>query len=232
MHCLLIGPEDLTLYPMLHLESADERWRCTALGHAANALPAAETVVFFPGVPGEALLDRLSEETPVPPPWLVCCGWQDPRCDLALAPEELTALPGRIRQLEESGRLPRACAALLPNAEQEAGTLLRALALHPRLGAWAFLPRMTALASLHPALLDHVSAVLYPMLGRCCGLSAAAVERRLRIAVESAWSTSPLTALERYFGQAIDPEKGKPTNREFLCQMAEHLRLALRTSGR
>lgn len=224
MHCLMVGPEMLTRRPMLLLESADERWRCTALSREARRLPPAEVIVVFPGPRAEALLDLLVQSPPVPTPWIVCCGWQDHRCDLSLAPEHIASLPQRIAALEAAGALPRLCAPLLPALTDAARAMLHALELHPRLGAWVFLPRMVALVTLYPRLQSHVSAVLYPMLGADCGLTAAAVERRLRIAVESAWSTSPLTALERFFGQAVDPEKGKPTNREFLCQMAEHLR--------
>ena len=32
-----------------------------------------------------------------------------------------------------------------------------------------------------------------------------------------------MDALERFFGQSIDPQRGKPTNREFLCRMRERL---------
>ena len=87
---------------------------------------------------------------------------------------------------------------------------------------------MLALCTLHPALLQDVSLYLYPLVARRYGLTPAAVERSLRLLVESTWSRVPLSALERFFGHSVDPERGKPTNREFLAQLQQRLVLAAR----
>ena len=39
-------------------------------------------------------------------------------------------------------------------------------------------------------------------------------------------------ALDRFFGSSVDPEKGKPTNREFLCRIREHITLGALRLGR
>ena len=59
------------------------------------------------------------------------------------------------------------------------------------------------------------------------GMTAAGVERSLRLCVESTWMHGSLSALERFFGNSVDPERGKPTNREFLCRVQERLALAM-----
>jgi two-component system response regulator (stage 0 sporulation protein A) len=54
------------------------------------------------------------------------------------------------------------------------------------------------------------------------------VERCIRHAIESTWSRGDMAALERLFGLSIDPDRGKPTNREFLAMIAQHLRQSQR----
>jgi hypothetical protein len=53
-----------------------------------------------------------------------------------------------------------------------------------------------------------------------------AVERCLRVAVESVFTQGNMQAIERCFGATVDPDKGKPTNRAFLIKAAEYLRSA------
>ena len=77
-----------------------------------------------------------------------------------------------------------------------------------------------------PALLDALTARLYPVAAARFATTASAVERCIRHAIEATWSRGDMAALERLFGLSIDPDRGKPTNREFLAMSAQHLRLA------
>ena len=47
------------------------------------------------------------------------------------------------------------------------------------------------------------------------------MERSLRLCVESVWTSGQLRSLERFFGHSVDPERGKPTNREFIAMLEE-----------
>ena len=87
---------------------------------------------------------------------------------------------------------------------------------------------MAALTVVHPPLLNDLQHGLYLLIGRKYGLFAAAVERSLRLCVESTWMHGRIDALERFFGSSVDPERGKPTNREFLCRVAERLTLSMK----
>lgn len=100
------------------------------------------------------------------------------------------------------------------------------------LRAWAFLPEMAALTVVHPPLLTDVTHGLYPLMARRAQLTPCAVERRLRLAIESTWNRGDYDAIARFFGQSVDPERGKPTNREFLCQLQERLTLSARRMER
>ncbi len=73
-------------------------------------------------------------------------------------------------------------------------------------------------------LIDSLTTKLYPASAKAYGTTAAAVERCIRHAIEATWSKGDMLALERLFGLSIDPERGKPTNREFLAMSAQHIR--------
>ncbi len=75
-----------------------------------------------------------------------------------------------------------------------------------------------------PLLLDMLTIKLYPAAAEGFYTTPAAVERCARHAIEATWSRGDMTALERLFGLSIDPDRGKPTNREFLAMSAQHLR--------
>ena len=109
---------------------------------------------------------------------------------------------------------------------------LTALGMPRTLRAWAFLPEMAALTVVHPSLLTDVTHGLYPLMARRAQLTPCAVERRLRLAIESTWNRGDYDAIARFFGQSVDPERGKPTNREFLCQLQERLTLSARRMER
>ena len=101
----------------------------------------------------------------------------------------------------------------------------------PALAA-AFLLEMAALTVVHPPLLTDVTHGLYPLMAHRAQLTPCAVERRLRLAIESTWNRGDYDAIARFFGQSVDPERGKPTNREFLCQLQERLTLSARRMER
>lgn len=71
---------------------------------------------------------------------------------------------------------------------------------------------------------------LYAACSRAFDTTPAAVERCLRVAVESVFTQGSLSGIERFFGATVDPERGKPTNRAFLMQASQQLRYSLTTA--
>lgn len=65
---------------------------------------------------------------------------------------------------------------------------------------------------------------LYPGVGERNHVTATAVERAIRHAVEAAFDRMPLELQEKLFGNTISFRKGKATNGEFLAVMALHLK--------
>lgn len=76
-----------------------------------------------------------------------------------------------------------------------------------------------------PAILTQVTQRLYVETGKACNTTATRTERAIRHAVEVAWDRGDLDVLQKYFGNTVSPSKGKPTNSEFIAQVANALLL-------
>lgn len=68
--------------------------------------------------------------------------------------------------------------------------------------------------------LDSVTYRLYPEVAKEFNNTKGGIERSIRLCVEHAWQRGNLEALTRYFGYTTSPERGKPTNSEFLGRIA------------
>ena len=74
----------------------------------------------------------------------------------------------------------------------------------------------------------NLSLELYPKLAEHFETSAARVERAIRHLVEVTWMRGDAAVRERYFGNTVNAEKGKPTNAEFIARIANVVRQRLR----
>ena len=73
--------------------------------------------------------------------------------------------------------------------------------------------------------LRAVTGELYPAVSQRFNTTPTRVERAIRHAVELAWERGDLDTIHKFFGFTTHPKKGKPTNKEFISAMADHLRL-------
>lgn len=60
---------------------------------------------------------------------------------------------------------------------------------------------------------------VYPAIAKAHGTTPAAVERMMRHSIEKAWTRSSYHVQLRYFGQSVDPDRGKPTVGEYLARL-------------
>lgn len=226
MECVILGWAWQAERARLDIENVDERWRCTGVvtsEAAYDAVSGGGVDVLYLLREDASLLHALHGAAPVNPPWLVTDCALLTSHDARLPAENASALPALVRQKEEAHCLPVLTAPLIPGLTQTARRILESLEVPPRLRAWDFLPDMLALCGAHSALLDDLGRRLYPLVAMRHGLTPGCVERRLRVAVESTWNRAEMDALERFFGQSVDPARGKPTNKEFLCRLCEYV---------
>ncbi|MBR5260943.1 MAG: response regulator [Oscillospiraceae bacterium] len=69
--------------------------------------------------------------------------------------------------------------------------------------------------------LNGVTKVLYPEIGKRYGANSKSVERCIREAIDNAWKFGDVQARERYFGSFMQHLREKPTNKKFISLMAE-----------
>ncbi|HHV78931.1 MAG TPA: sporulation transcription factor Spo0A [Firmicutes bacterium] len=74
-------------------------------------------------------------------------------------------------------------------------------------------------------LLSAVTKELYPAIASKYKTTASRVERAMRHAIEVAWTRGNLELINSIFGHTVSPERGKPTNSEFIALIADRLRL-------
>lgn len=67
----------------------------------------------------------------------------------------------------------------------------------------------------------------YMGIGQEFGTTGSRVERAIRHSIERAWEVGDYDTLKRYFGNSIDPNRGKPTNSQFITRIAEAVQEAV-----
>ncbi|MCI8700547.1 MAG: hypothetical protein HFJ47_04325 [Clostridia bacterium] len=80
------------------------------------------------------------------------------------------------------------------------------------------------------SIISSVTKVMYPTIAETYDTTPLRVERAIRHAIEVAWFKGNLEFQQDIFGYVVDPQKGKPTNSEFIAGVAEHIRLLLKKS--
>ena len=111
-----------------------------------------------------------------------------------------------------------------PELERQIYAALIEVGIARRLDGFGYLIEAISLALEDVDYQNNLSKRLYPAVAQKYNTSAACVERSIRHAVETAWSRSRLSVLQREFGNTIDSDRGKPTNAEFIARMADKMR--------
>ena len=79
--------------------------------------------------------------------------------------------------------------------------------------------------------IDNITFGLYPQLAAAFDTTAARTERAIRHLVEVTWTRGDMDVLGRYFGNTVSPEKGKPTNGEFIARITNIVKLRMKEAA-
>ena len=104
------------------------------------------------------------------------------------------------------------------------GKALRELGVPEHLNGYGHLVDAVELAVRDPSLIRKMTTVLYPTVAEKGSATSQSTERAIRHAIERAWLRCDPDAQLSYFGNTIDPEKGKPTNSEFIARVSNAVR--------
>lgn len=102
--------------------------------------------------------------------------------------------------------------------------LLLELGVPDALKGYRCLQNAIAMTVEDPSLVDGITSRLYPEVAKVCDTSGSKVERAIRHAIEAGWDRCDLDTIMHYFGNTISPNKGKPTNGEFVARAANIIR--------
>ena len=70
-----------------------------------------------------------------------------------------------------------------------------------------------------------ITKILYPAIADKFQTSAPRVERAMRHAIEVSCNRGDPKIIQSFFGNTLNPDKGKPTNSEFISKIADMLRV-------
>ena len=74
-----------------------------------------------------------------------------------------------------------------------------------------------------PEIISSITKKLYPTIAERFETSPSKVERAIRHAIEHAWNRGNIDYKNEIFGYTVHPEKGRPSNGEFLAAIAHYL---------
>ena len=132
-----------------------------------------------------------------------------------------------VRKMLENRQLGRA----VSDPEYLVRGLLLELGAPDRLVGHPYVVQAILLVVQDRTYIDSITFGLYPQLAVIFDTTASRVERAIRHLVEVTWARGDWEVLNRYFGNTVSAEKGKPTIGEFIARMANVVNQRLREAA-
>lgn len=114
------------------------------------------------------------------------------------------------------------------DAEIEVTNLMHKVGVPANISGHQYLREAILMVIEDRGLITGITKELYPNVAKKHQTTSAKVERAIRHAIEVSWGRGRLDLLEKTFGYTINPERGKPTNSEFIAMVADKIRMELR----
>ncbi len=107
---------------------------------------------------------------------------------------------------------------------------IQAFGIPAHIKGYRYVREAIILAVNDPDIINHVTKTLYPAVAETYRTTPNRVERAIRHAIEVAWDRGDITILQSYFSYTISPERGRPTNSEFISMISDKITLAHKTA--
>lgn len=101
--------------------------------------------------------------------------------------------------------------------------LLQEIGLPAYFKGYAYIREAVIQVKHEPNMLFAVTKELYPAVAARHNTSPECVERSIRHAIGKLWLIGDIDVLDKMFGAAVSPERGKPTNSAFIAVLVEQL---------
>lgn len=102
---------------------------------------------------------------------------------------------------------------------------LRRLGMPAHLRGYRYVREAITMKVLNPDKDYSITKELYPEVGKKNNTSGVRVEKAIRSAIGVAWQRGDMEFINEVFGNTVSYERAKPTNSEFINQIAEDIRI-------
>ena len=109
--------------------------------------------------------------------------------------------------------------------EQQITYIIRELGIPAHIKGYHYVRESIIMAVIDTSILNYITKMLYPAIAKKYKTTSSSVERAIRHAIEVAFSRGQAEYLEDVFGYMVKDGKRKPTNSEFIAQIADKMRL-------
>lgn len=117
------------------------------------------------------------------------------------------------------------------NLELRVSEVLREVGVPAHIKGYQYLREAIILAVKDASVIDCITAGLYPKVAEKFNSTGSRTERAIRHAIEVAFDRGDLEVLQKWFGNTISSDRGKPTNSEFIATIADAIRLEVKQNG-
>lgn len=111
------------------------------------------------------------------------------------------------------------------NAEEIATEYLHKIGVPANIKGYQYLKFAIAMVVNDVNTISGITKKIYPDIAKECHTTESRVERAIRHAIDVAWLRGNIEYLNEMFEYSIDPNKGRPTNSEFIAMIAERIRM-------
>ena len=118
-----------------------------------------------------------------------------------------------------------------PIAEDIVNDILIDLGLTRKCRGYEMLVEAITYAISHPGAEKRMTDDLFGHVGEVFGCSSRVAAKAVGLAIESGFVRCDADTISRYFGNTIHPDKGRPTNKEFILRIVDIVKRNLRNES-
>ncbi len=101
--------------------------------------------------------------------------------------------------------------------------LFQQIGIPAHVKGYRYLREAVLLTVNNTGILKAVTKELYPEIAKRYETTPSRVERAMRNAIELAWNRGAVDVLDNLFGCSINPERGRPSNSEFIAWVTDRI---------